>query len=356
MIAVNARFLTQSITGVQRFALEISRELQLFYPKDEIRFFAPHNILQKSEAENLNVEVVGSHTGHVWEQFDLPRHLKKIGSPLLLNLCNTAPIFYSNKFSTLHDITYIRYPKTYSKAFRFFYQAVIPQVLKSSKRIFTVSEFSKKEICGYYRISDQKITVVHNAVCGNFRPQSNDNLKGENYLLAVSSVKESKNFQMIVNAFDGVCEQMGLLKLFIVGDLKSGSFSSLDLNALTENSRVKLLDRVSDAELIELYSNASAFLFPSLYEGFGIPVLEAQACGCPVIASDVASMPEVLVDSAELVDPHCVEDWVQAICNVVTNAEYRNQLIQSGFRNINRFSWKRSADKIIDAVAEELKK
>lgn len=82
MIAVNARFLTQSITGVQRFALEISRELQLLLGKDEIKFFAPRNILQEQEARELDVEIIGSHTGHLWEQFDLPRHLKKMGEPL----------------------------------------------------------------------------------------------------------------------------------------------------------------------------------------------------------------------------------------------------------------------------------
>ena len=356
MIVVNARFLTQPITGVQRFALEISRALKLLCNKDELKFFAPCNILHQEDAKNLDVEIIGSHAGHLWEQFDLPRHLKKIGSPLLLNFCNTAPVFYSNKISTLHDITYIRYPKTYSKAFRYFYRLLIPLVLKSSKHVYTVSEFSKTEISSYYRLPNQKISIVYNAVGGIFHPRSNENLKKENYLLAVSSVKESKNFEMIVKAFEGVSKQMKNLKLFIVGDLKSGSFSSVDLNALTCNPQVKMLGRVSDSELVELYSNACAFLFPSLYEGFGIPVLEAQACGCPVIASNVASMPEVLADSADLVNPHSIEDWIQAIRKIVTGEEHRNQLTGSGLRNIERFSWKKSADKILNFAIEGYKK
>lgn len=352
MIAVNARFLTQSITGVQRFALEISRELRLLCNKDEIKFFAPGNILQLPAAKELDVEIVGSHSGHLWEQFDLPRHLKKLGCPLLLNFCNTAPVFYSNKITTLHDITYIRYPKTYSKAFRYFYKVLVPLVLKSSKHIFTVSEFSKKEICDYYRVPVGKVDVVHNAVGANFHPRSSEILKKEKYLLAVSSVKESKNFEMIVMAFEGVSKQMENLKLFIVGDLKSGSFSSVDLNTLTSHPQIKLLGRVSDAELVELYSNAVAFLFPSFYEGFGIPVLEAQACGCPVIASNAASMPEVLADSADLVNPHNIEDWVQAIRKIVTSEEHRNQLTEFGFRNIERFSWKKSANKVFSNIIE----
>ncbi|MBR3071706.1 glycosyltransferase family 1 protein [Fibrobacter sp.] len=356
MIAVNARFLTQPITGVQRFALEISRGLQLLCNKNEIKFFAPHNILQEAEANEFDVEIIGSHTGHLWEQFDLPQHLKKKGSPLLLNFCNTAPVFYSNKISTLHDITYIRFPKTYSIAFRLFYQAIIPRVLKSSKHVFTVSEFSKKEICNYYHLLDEKITVVHNAVNDSFHPQSNEKLTKENYLLAVSSVKESKNFEMIVKAFEGVSKEMGNLKLFIVGDLKSGSFSSINLDTLTSNPKIKLLGRVSDAELVELYSNAIAFLFPSLYEGFGIPVLEAQACHCPVIASNAASMPEVLANSADLVHPHNIDDWIQAIYNLVKNTEHRNQLIESGIRNISRFSWNQSANKVFNNIIEGMQK
>lgn len=352
MIAVNARFLTQPITGVQRFALEISKALLNLCSNNNIRFFAPNNILSKNEAKELNVEIIGTHTGHLWEQLDLPRHLRKIGSPLLLNFCNTAPIFYKNKLSTLHDITYIRYPNTYSKSFRWFYQIIIPLVLRTSKHIFTVSEFSKKEISKYYHTPKEKISVVYNAVDKAFYPQIDENLKKENYLLAVSSIKENKNFKMILSAFEEASKQIDNLKLFIAGDLKNNNFSNINLNAFVNNPRIKLLGRISDTELIKYYSNTIAFLFPSLYEGFGIPVLEAQACGCPVIASNAASMPEVLKDSAILVNPLSLEDFVQAISNVEHNIDYRKQLIKFGFQNQSRFSWDQSGQKIISAINE----
>jgi glycosyltransferase involved in cell wall biosynthesis len=342
MIAVNARFLTQPLTGVQRFALEISRTLKEISGEENIQFFAPKNIQLYSEANELNVQIIGSHTGHLWEQLDLPRHLKTLGNPILLNFCNTAPIFYKNKLSTLHDITYIRYPQTFSKSFRYFYQVMMPLVLKTSKHIFTVSEFSKKEISEYYHTTKEKISVVYNAVGKTFHPQIDEDLKKENYLLAVSSIKENKNFKMILNAFEEASKQIDNLKLFIAGDLKNNNFSNINLNAFVNNPRIKLLGRISDTELIKYYSNAIAFLFPSLYEGFGIPVLEAQACGCPVIASNAASMPEVLKDSAILVNPLSLENFVQAIYNVVHNIEYRKQLIESGFQNQSHFSWKQS--------------
>lgn len=350
MIAVNARFLTQQITGVQRFALEISRALRDLCEENDIRFFAPKNIRLQSEANELKVEIIGSHTGHLWEQFDLPCHLKKLGNPPLLNFCNTAPIFYGNKLSTLHDITYIRFPHTYSKTFRYFYRFVMPLVLKTSKHIFTVSEFSRKEIVEYYHIPSDKITVVYNAVDKSFLPQQDENLKKENYLLAVSSVKENKNFGMILKAFKEVSKQKNNLKLFIVGDLKNENFSSIDLKRYINNPGIKLLGRVSDNQLVKLYSNAIAFLFPSLYEGFGIPILEAQACGCPVIASNVSSMPEVLNDSGDLINPTKIDDFVKAINNIVDNDDYRNQLITKGFQNQSHFSWTQSAKKISDQI------
>lgn len=345
MIAVNARFLTQQITGVQRFAFEISRAIKGLYKEQDIRFFAPKDIQLRSEAFDLNVEIIGSHTGHLWEQLDLPQHLKKLGKPLLLNFCNTAPIFYKNKISTLHDITYIRFPHTYSKVFRFYYRLVMPLVLKTSKHIFTVSEFSKKEITDYYCIPQEKITVVYNAVDKKFCPQFDDTLKRENYLLAVSSVKENKNFGLILRAFEIISRQKNNLKLFIVGDMKNGNFSNIDLNT-SNNSRIKFLGRVEDSQLIKLYSNAIAFLFPSLYEGFGIPVLEAQACGCPVLASNTASMPEVLQSSADLIQPLDKEALAKAILNIINNTAHRNQLIEAGLKNAHRFSWEQSGFKV----------
>lgn len=350
MIAVNARFLTQQITGVQRFALEISRTLREICREEDIQFLVPKNIQLNSEANELNVKIIGSHTGHLWEQFDLPRHLKKLGNPPLLNFCNTAPILYSNKLSTLHDITYIRFPHTYSKVFRYFYRFVMPLILKTSKHIFTVSEFSRKEIVEYYHIPSDKITVVYNAVDKSFQPQQDENLKKENYLLAVSSVKENKNFGMILKAFKKVSKQKSNLKLFIVGDLKNGNFSNIDLSLFINNPRIKLLGRVSDVQLVKLYSNAIAFLFPSLYEGFGIPVLEAQACGCPVVSSNVSSMPEVLNNSGALINPTSIDDLVNAINNIVDNNDYRNNLIEKGFQNKNRFSWIQSGERIIDQI------
>jgi glycosyltransferase involved in cell wall biosynthesis len=169
MLVVNSRFLTQNLTGVQRFAIEISFRLKELL-KDEIVFVAPNNIIQKDVAEHLGVKVIGVHLGHIWEQWDLPKWLRKNGNPLLLNLCNMAPVMYKNKISTVHDIAFVRYPQTFSKQFLAVYRFMIPWIISSSKKVLTVSEFSKQEIIEKYGIEQNKILVVYNAVNKKFMP------------------------------------------------------------------------------------------------------------------------------------------------------------------------------------------
>ncbi|BEO70113.1 hypothetical protein SMQE32_09320 [Serratia marcescens] len=143
MIYINARFLTQDLTGVQRFAESISISLSKI--RNDLVFVSPDNIKRKDVAEQLNVKVVGNHTGHYWEQIELPGFLKSNDNPLLVNLGNTSPVRYNNKISTLHDITYKKYPKSYSLKFRLLYDIIIPRVLKTSSALITVSDFSKKK-------------------------------------------------------------------------------------------------------------------------------------------------------------------------------------------------------------------
>lgn len=170
MLVVNSRFLTQKITGVQRFAIEISLRLKEML-KDNVIFVSPNDIIQGEIAQRLGVKFIGKHNGHLWEQWDLPKWLKKNGRPLLLNLCNMAPIMYLNKISTIHDIAFVRYPQTFSKKFLIFYKFMIPRIIASSKRVITVSNFSKKEIVDVYGVDQSLVTVVYNAVNETFKPK-----------------------------------------------------------------------------------------------------------------------------------------------------------------------------------------
>ena len=181
---------------------------------------------------------------------------------------------------------------------------------------------------------------------GIFKPlEKGENGKiKENYLLAVSSTNYHKNFHGLIDAFLAANID---IKLKIIGS-GAGVFSALNLDR--NNPRVEFLGRVDDLELIRLYQNAKAFVFPSLYEGFGIPPLEAQACACPVISSDRASMPEVLGESVLYFDPESKSDMVKSLELICENELLRDKLIAAGLNNVERFSWLNSATKINEII------
>jgi len=350
LLTINSRFLTQNITGVQRFAIEISKQLKVLLG-DRVQFISPKNIVHSELAKELDVQVIGNKRGHLWEQIDLSKYLKKNGTPLLLNLANTAPLFYKNKIVTVHDIAYERFPQTFDWKFRLFYKLLIPNIIKTSKYTLTVSEFSKNEIHDLYDIDLKNIDVIYNAVNKIFIPKKIET--SEKYILAVSSLNYQKNFHSLVKAFNQLNSEK--TKLYLVGGVNKNFASTALLREIEKNKNIVFKGRVDDDKLIELYSNAICFVYPSLYEGFGIPPLEAQSCGCPVVCSNVASLPEVGgVDSVVYCDPYSVEDIKEKIALVLNDENLQSELRTKGFENIKRFSWEESAKKIIEVI-ERLK-
>ncbi|MBD8476172.1 glycosyltransferase family 4 protein [Pseudomonas sp. CFBP 8770] len=347
MIVINARFLTQELRGVQRFAEQTC--LALKRQRDDLVFVTSPGVRMHETARLLDAQVVGTRTGHLWEQLDLPRYLRSQGNPLLLSLCATAPLFYGNQIATHHDITYVRHPQSYTWQFRTAYRLMTPLLLKRLKTLITVSQFSKREIGEFYNFPAQKILVVPNAVGEEFQPGEPLQAGGSRYLLAVSSPSAHKNFSRMIQAFLQL-KGFDQVQLRIVGG-GGAVFSDPDLEALAKrDSRVRFLGRLSDAELIEQYQGAAAFVFPSLYEGFGIPPLEAQACGCPVLAANAASIPEVLQSSALYFDPLDVEHISRAMALALNSLTIRQHLRTLGLQNVARFSWDASARLISDRI------
>ncbi len=352
MIVVNARFLTQELTGVQRFAEQISLALREL--RDDIVFVSPGDIKNTKAAELLNVKVVGHRTGHQWEQRDLPKYLKANGNPLLINLGNTAPLWYKNKVVTHHDVTYKKFPQSYSRKFRLMYNLLIPIMLKNSRALLTVSEFSKKEITTAYGYNPKNTFVIANAVSDLFSRRSVESASNtdERFLLAVSSPNYHKNFHGLLAAFSAACQNTDV-KLKIIGG-KNKNFSGMDFSGNDENAmkNVEFLGRVTDEELVAIYQRALAFVFPSFYEGFGIPPLEAQACGCPVVSSNQASLPEVLADSALYFNPYKHQEMVDALNRIINDESLREQLKEKGYNNIGHYSWLESARKLENIITQ----
>lgn len=349
-LAVNCRFLSQRLTGVQRAAIELCKQIKRLDPS--VAFLAPKNILHKDLAETLNVTTIGKLTGHLWEQLDLSRFLKRQGLPVLLNLCNMTPLWYPRNVVTIHDLAPLRNPAWFSLAFQTYYRFMIPIIAKKALKVFTDSTFSKREIIELLGVPENHVKVIPLAVPTNISRLANKSFTRENgkYVLAVSSIDPRKNFSRLVRAFLQL--KLPNTKLILVGG-RSSVFSDTKLKTASQNAEnVVFTGYIQDAELVSLYQNALCLIYPSLYEGFGLPPLEVMACGCPAIVSKAASLPEVCGDAAYYVDPYDVDSIADGIYKVTTNEQLRKTLIEKGTKRVALFSWEKSAQKLLKIIKE----
>lgn len=352
MVYVNARFLTQKTTGTQRFAIEICRELMKIYPT--ITFVAPHNILHENLAIEFNVKTFGTLKGHLWEQIELPFFLRKHKSPLLINLCNLAPLFYKYQIISVLDMSFAIQPNWFTLPIRIYYNFLIPRIVKRSLMIITISTNSKKDIVNFTKVSSEKIKIIYCGLPAIFSNLAHDEIetsgKKGNYILAVSSLDPRKNFERLIESFTSL--QYHDIELKIVGS-KNKIFNSENLDSLlTSSSKIKFTGFVTDAELINLYKNARLFIYPSLYEGFGIPPLEAMACGCPTIVSKTASLSEVCGNASYYLDPYSVDSIAIAIDTLLNNNDLQVDLREKGFEQVKKYRWDRSAEQLLNIIEE----
>ena len=336
-IYINARFLTQKTTGVQRFAIEISKILIKL--NSDIKFIAPKNIISNELAIELGVETFGRFTGHLWEQIELPLFLKSKGNPLFINFCNTAPLFYNNQIVTIHDLAFIINPKWFSKKFALVYNFLIPRIANRAKHIITVSNSSKNEISELLNQPLNKISVVYNGITFK-KSEEIIQTNNEKYFLTVSSIDPRKNLKKLIEAF--TIWNNNDIKLFIVGGT-SNNFNDQSWNY--DESKIKFLGYVTDEELNSYYRNAQCFVYPSLYEGFGLPPLEAMAFGTNVIVSDIPSVREVCQENAlAYFNPNSIESIIEALDFALENKITVKPI------DYEEFSWSNSAKKIQDLI------
>jgi glycosyltransferase involved in cell wall biosynthesis len=335
---------------VQRSAFEVAKGLARL--DSDIRFISPGNVMHRRLAKELCAFTCGRYSGHFWEQVELLRYLRQNEEPLLVNLANTAPLFYKNQIVTLHDIAFLKNSAWFSKKFYYFYRYLVPKIAKRALKIITPSEFSKREIIKYLHIPDHKIEVVHNSIPYEFNrlAQRNYARQDSDYLLTVGSIDPRKNLRKLISAFRSL--ESGKFKLFVVGS-DSRIFSNENLRELVgEDKKIIFTGYVSDEELVGLYKNARLFVYVSLYEGFGFPPLEAMACGCPVLVSNSASFPEVCGDAAYYVNPYDEQDIARGIDHMLRNEKLREELIRKGLERQILFCGKSSARKLLRIIED----
>lgn len=345
---VNGRFLTQPMTGVERYAYNICKAMaRLQQPFTIVCPKAP--IHQDYDVSDLNIVHYGIGNSHFWEQCVLPFFFIGKKDYVVLSFTGLGSILIRHKVMTIHDLSFLKNPSWYSRTYYWYYKFMTPLAVKTSKHILTVSEFSKSEILGFYSfLKAEKISVVYNAIDRQlFKPTANSQQPSVPFVLCVSSIDPRKNFARLVEA----CQGLTGAKLYIVG--KYNRVFSQQMALDTTPDHIQFLGRVSDEELVRLYNQAACFVFPSLYEGFGLPPLEAMACGCPVLVSDIPVLREVCRTAAQYFNPLDSNDILRTITQYLAQADViKEKMRQQGFANVARFSWQQSAKNLIEKLKE----
>ena len=351
-IYINGRFLTQKITGVQRVAHEIVKQLDNVNAGMEIIILVPKNTLQNIEIDfkNIKIKEIGFLKGHLWEQLELPLYAI---NDLLINFCNTAPLFKKNQIVYIHDAAVYSRPTGYSKNFVRWYKLLYFCTSKFARKIMTVSDFSKDDLIKHLPNLKDKITVSHIAVDHMDNVGFDDSVLSENglkenqYLLAVSSMHPNKNFNLIIKTLEEMENFNG--QIVIAGGQNTKVFSN---TFVKKNPNVKFVGYVTDEQLKSLYSKARAFIFPSHYEGFGLPPLEAMGLGCPVIASTAASIPEVCEEAAIYFNPESSVELKECINKIYKDDQIVEEMRHKGLKRKETFSWEQTTKILLN----ELKK
>ena len=371
-IAVNTRLLLKDkLEGIGWYTYETLIRIVKAHPEHEFYFLFDRPYHQEFIfASNVHPVLVNPPTRHpilwyAWFELRLPKILRKLHIDLFLSpdgflsLRSNIP-----SIAVIHDINFEHHPKDLKKSHRLFYRHFFRKYAHKAKRIVTVSEYSKNDIANLYSVSKNKIDVSLNGVNPNFHPigtsqqieVKNQYSNGHDYFLFVGALHPRKNIKRMLQAFDIFKEETkSTNKLLIVGakmwwnaELKS-SFENLNHKA-----DIIFTGRKSVAELQLLYASAQAFCFVPYFEGFGIPILEAMKCGCPVITSNCTAMPEVAGDSALLVDPYKVASIAAAFIKLETDSYLRAELSEKGLIHSQNFSWNTTANTLWDSIKKVL--
>lgn len=315
------------------------------------------------ESEGWKYRVIGP--SKFWTRWGLPLDLyfHKPRPDVFLSLSHYAPKWSPvPRVVCIMDLSFLQYPEAFKPAVLWQLKNWTKESVKNADHIVTISEFNKKEIIRNYGIDEDKITVVYPGISDMFKGPALLRQQGRalsnKYLLFVGTRQPKKNLDRLIQAFEIVRKKFPRIQLLIAGktwsqfaDLKFAKHVSW--REVSQTSQVKYLGYVAEKDLPDLYAGAEALVLPSLYEGFGIPAVEAMSIGIPVLASNVASLPEVVADAGILFDPMDVKDMADKIELVLSLDEKRKrELIKKGMIRARRFSWDIAVGKIIKVLYE----
>ncbi len=362
-IAVNTRLLLKGkLEGIGYFSFEVLRRMVLSMPEHTFYFIfdRPYDS-DFIFGKNVIPIVVPPPTRHpilwyIWFEWSVARILKKLKPDVFLSMDNYCTL--NTKIRTVlvqHDISFVHYPKEVPRLVHAYYKFFIPKFLKKADRIITVSEFCKRDILSAYKnISPKKITVAFNGWREAFKPISDSEKEntrktytnGAPYFIYVGSINPRKNIDTLIKAFDMFKTNVSSeVKLVLVGRVawqKEKVMSAYKTSKF--KSDIIFMGYVESSLLPALLGSALALTYISLFEGFGVPIIEAMSCEVPVITSNCTAMPEIANNAALLVNPTDIDDVANALQNIYADVDLRNQLIAKGKIRKNNFSWDTTAE------------
>ena len=366
-LGINGRFLVSRVTGVERYAqnvfkrliplaLERGHVIKVLAPQ---QYIAPGELVAQKNLHFIQSPLLPGALGrHAWEQLVLPAMAVKAQVDVLVNLTNTAPVIFSRNILTLHDVSWIEHPEWFSSTFSLGYNMVVPMAARRALRVITVSSFSALAIAERLGVRTENIRVIPEGVDSEFEKISQaktrvvlENLQiAKPFFLHVGTMQPRKNLERLVDAHLSLCKERNDAPLMVLVGGSGSHFASSSLAEKLQSRSVKVLGYVPEEHLPALYSGSLAYVSASLYEGFGLTLLEAMACGAPVLASDIAAHREVAGDDALFFDPLSEQSIRSSLERVIDNDQLRSELSEKGYLRTKQFNW----DSHVDVLLQEI--
>lgn len=370
-IAIEAqRIFRSNKHGMDFVALESIRELQKIDKKNEYYIFvSPGSDRCLKETSNMHIIEIKCPTYPLWEQVALPQAVAKIKADLLHCTSNTAPIFCPVPLIlTLHDIIFLEPRQSGNKSWYqnmgwHYRRLVVPRVLPNCKKIITVSNFECKRIQKALHLSDNQITAIYNGYNQHFSLISDVSavigkyMKEQGYLFFLGNTDPKKNVSRTLKAYSLYLKKSEKKRPLLIADLKEDKLDIILKEQGIEEikSYLSYPGYIPNNELAHLYNGAYAFLYTSLRESFGIPMLEAMACGTPVIAGNTSAMPEIAGEKGILANPFSEEDICNKLLQLESDQKYYEEQVIYGLQRVKEFSWENTAQALLE-IYEDINK